>query len=212
MDRNKITIDTYNSTANMYQDKFMQMDLYNDTYDIFCNLVDYQNAEILDIACGPGNISNYLLKRRPDFKITGIDLAPNMITLAMQNNPKSNFHVMDCRNINQINKLFNGIICGFGMPYLSKEESNKLIVDSTNCLIKDGILYFSIMEGDYNKSGFETTSFSGEEKVFIYYHQSEFISNALKINGFEIIELTHKKYPEPDGSFLTDMIFIAKKL
>lgn len=205
------TIATYNNAAKRYQDKFMEMDLYNDTFDQFCNLIQKENAEIFEIATGPGNITRYLLSKRSDFKIFGIDLAPNMIELAKINNPEANFRVMDCKNINTIDRKFDAIMCGFCMPYLSKEECAKLIADSSELLSTNGLLYFSTMEDDYNKSGFERTSFSGQDRVYIYYHQADYLSDCLVKNGFEIIDLQRKDYPEPDGTFLTDIVFIAKK-
>lgn len=36
------------------------MDLYNDTFDKFCDLVEKRGADILDIATGPGNVAKYL--------------------------------------------------------------------------------------------------------------------------------------------------------
>jgi len=205
------TIETYNNAAERYQDKFMELDLYNDTFDKFCNLIQKENAEIFEIATGPGNITKYLRSKRPDFKIFGIDLAPKMIELAKRNNLEAEFRVMNCKDISTIDRKFDAIICGFCMPYLSKEECAKLIADSSGLLLTNGLLYFSTMEDDYDKSGFETTSFSGQDRVYIYYHQADYLTDCLIQNGFEIIDLQRKDYPEPDGTFLTDMIFITKK-
>ncbi len=47
---------------------FMNLDLYNDSYDTFCDQVKIKNATILEIGCGPENITKYLLKKRLDFK------------------------------------------------------------------------------------------------------------------------------------------------
>lgn len=210
-DRTKETIEAYNNSAEKYQDKFMAMDLYNDTYDTFCNLIKKSNAEIFEIATGPGNVAKYIHSRRPDFKVFGIDLSPNMIEFAKQNNPQADFLVMDCREIHSITRIFDGILCAFCLPYLSKEESRKLIFDTSVLLESNGLLYISTMEGDYDKSGYETTSFSDNNRVFVYYHQADFISASLAEFGFEILDLQRKKYPESDGSFLTDMIFIARK-
>jgi predicted TPR repeat methyltransferase len=205
------TIETYNNTAERYQEKFMEMDLYNDTFDQFCNLIQKENAEIFEIATGPGNITKYLRSKRPDFKIFGIDLAPKMIELAKINNPEADFAVMDCKNIGAIDRKFDAIMCGFCMPFLSKEECAKLISDSSVLLSTNGLFYFSTMEDDYTKSGFETTSFSGRDRIYFYYHQADYLADCLIKYGFEIIDLKRKDYPEPDGTFLTDMIFIAKK-
>ncbi|WP_208889314.1 class I SAM-dependent methyltransferase [Polaribacter sejongensis] len=211
IERNKESVETYNKSASNYQDKFMKMDLYNDTFDTFCELIEDENSKILEIASGPGNVTKYLLRKKPGLKILGIDLAPNMIEFAKENNPKAEFKVFDCREISKIELQFDGIMCGFCMPYLSKEECEKLIYDAAKLLNSSGLLYISTMEDDYEKSGYELTSFSGENRVYIYYHQAEFLSECLKKYGYEIIDLQRKKYPEPDGTFLTDMIFIARK-
>ena len=39
MDRSDITIETYNKSAIKYQEKFMEMDLYNETYDDLCKII-----------------------------------------------------------------------------------------------------------------------------------------------------------------------------
>lgn len=211
-DRIKETIETYNISAKAYQDKFMEMDLYNDTYDTFCRLINRCNAKIFDIASGPGNVAKYILCKRPDFKVFGIDLSPTMIELARLNNPQADFAVMDCRDIHAIDAKFNGIMSAFCIPYLSKDESRKLISDASLLLELNGLLYISTMEGDYDKSGYETTSFSGNNRVFVYYHTADYIIACLIELGFEIVDFQRKQYPEPDGSFLTDMIFIARKI
>jgi len=211
MEKYKETIDTYDKAAKDYQDKFMDMDLYNDTYDKFCELIDKESPDILEIGSGPGNISRYLLYKRPDFKILGIDLAPNMIDLARLNNPSASFEVMDCRDIGKLDSRFDAIMCGFCMPYLSKDDCAIMTEDFARLLNHSGVVYISTMEDEYNKSGFEVTSFSGENRVYIYYHQADYLTDCLRNNGFDIIDLQRKDYPEPDGTYLTDLILIAKK-
>jgi 2-polyprenyl-3-methyl-5-hydroxy-6-metoxy-1,4-benzoquinol methylase len=212
MDKNTITKKTWNKYAKEYQDKFMDMDLYYDTYDLFCTLIEKKNAEVFEIACGPGNITRYLLTKRPDFNILGIDLASNMIDLAKINNPEADFQLMDCREIGKVDKKYDAIMCGFCLPYLSREESEKLISDVSGLLKLNGVLYLSTMEDDNDKSGFEGSSFGGEEKMYINYHQADYLTKALKKNGFEIINLQRKEYPEQNGTFTTDLIIMAKKI
>ncbi len=127
MDKTQSVREGFDKNAQAYQDRFMDFELYNDTFDFFCEQVKSPHAEVLDIATGPGNISRYLLNQRPDFRLLGIDLSPRMVELAKINNPSSHFQVFDCRELSRLNRSFDGIICGFGLPYLSKEEALKLI-------------------------------------------------------------------------------------
>ena len=209
MDKTKIAIDVFEHCASDYQDKFMNVDLYKDSLDVFCNNIMLPNAQVLEIACGPGNITKYLLQKRPDLKILGIDLAVNMLKLAKINNPGAEFKVMDCRNIGTTENRYDAIICGFGLPYLSKEESKKLISDAFRILTSKGILYLSTMEDDYSKSGFKKSS-TGEFEMYIYYHQADYLISSLEENNFEIIDLQRKIYAGLDNTQTTDLIIIAQ--
>ena len=40
-------------------------------------------------------------------------------------NPTAEFEIMDCRDINTINKQFDAAICGFGLPYISNTRRIK---------------------------------------------------------------------------------------
>lgn len=209
IDPYKITFETWNKIASIYQDKFMNLDLYDAIYDTFCNLIQKNNAPILELACGPGNITKYLLDKRPDFKILATDIAPNMIELAKQNCPTANFKILDCRNLDVIQEKYDGIMCGFCMPYLSKEDCAKLIKDCSIILASNGIVYFSAIEGDYEQSGFEMGS-SGD-KVFVYFHQVDYLQEQLTKNNLELIELKKIDYHKTADIISTHIIFIARK-
>jgi ubiquinone/menaquinone biosynthesis C-methylase UbiE len=209
MDKNQIAVSVFNKLASLYQDKFMDVSLYADSLDFFCDSIKKENAEVLELACGPGNITKYLLSRRPDFKIKGTDLAPNMIDLAKVNNPTAEFDVMDCRNIGSIGKKYDATMCGFCLPYMNKEETIKLIADASELLKPGGIFYLSTMEDEYERSGFKKGS-TGDE-VFMHYYSADFLSAVLKENNFKIMHLSRKEYPEKDGAKTIDLIIIAFK-
>lgn len=211
MDKTKIAIEVFDQYAKEYQDKFMGMNLYNASFDLFCDSIEKENADILEIACGPGNITKYLLKKRPDFKILGTDLSTKMIKLAKANNPTTEFQIMDCRDIDKIRKKYDAIMCGFCLPYLSKEEALKLISDVSILLKSSGILYISTMEDDYNNSGWEGSSSGGKEKMFIHYHQADFLTKALTENGFDILDLQRLESPGDHSASSKDLMILAKR-
>jgi 2-polyprenyl-3-methyl-5-hydroxy-6-metoxy-1,4-benzoquinol methylase len=209
MDKTKMAVAVFNKLAARYQEKFMDVSLYSDTLDLFCDAVNTQGATILELACGPGNITKHLLNKRPDFKILGTDLAPNMIELAKINNPMASFQIMDCRDIGILSKKYDALMCGFCLPYLSKEESIKLISDASDILNPNGIIYVSTMEDDYTKSDFKKGS-SGDE-IYMHYHQADYLSSALENSGFNILTLKRQDFPSPEGEKTTDLILIAQK-
>lgn len=182
--------------------------MYNDSYDKFCGQMIKVNPSILEIGCGPGNITKYLLHKRPDFKIEAIDISPNMIALAKKNNPAAGFKVMDCRNIDTLETRFDAVIGGFCLPYLSQPDCLKLIKDLKNILAGNGIIYLSFVEGDNHWSGYQTGS-SGD-RTYFYYHHLDNLEKVLKENNFETVEVLHKNYSKKDGAEETHTIIIAK--
>lgn len=185
-DKEKETSETWNNIAKLYQEKFMDLDLYNTTYDYFCAIISNENASVLDIGCGPGNITKYLLSKNPSYKITGIDYAPNMIELAKQNNPKAKFQVLNSKNISSLKQKFDGIICGFCIPYLTPSETQQFISDCSDLLNEKGVLYLSFVEGNSENSEFKTGS--NGNRVYFHYYNSDFLESNLSKNNFKILK------------------------
>ncbi len=61
----KETFDTWNKVAALCQDKFMDLDLYNDTYDVLCGLLDTQKARLLEAGCGQATLPGTCLPNGP---------------------------------------------------------------------------------------------------------------------------------------------------
>lgn len=159
MDYGKAAADIFNKYANDYQERFMDVSLYHYSLDLFCENITKQNASVFELACGPGNITKYLLTQKTDLQITGTDLAPNMVELAQKNNPTANFKMMDCRNLSLLNNTYDAIMCSFCLPYLTKNEAVKLIEDCGKILNTAGVIYLSTMiEDENNKTGFQIGS------------------------------------------------------
>lgn len=209
MDKYQETFQTWNKVAKVYEDKFMNLDLYNDSYDNLLELIAKSNASVLEIGCGPGNITKYLLTKRTDLKILGIDISENMIELAKKNNPTAEFIIMDCREIDSLNKKFDAIVCGFCIPYLSNNDCVKLISDCKYLLNDSGILYLSFVDGNYENSGFIVGS-SGD-RAYFYYHNLNNLIKTLKSNHLDINSLIPKNYIKTDGTNEIHTILISKK-
>ena len=109
-EKNKIAVEAFDNAAQGYAEKFMDQSLYQDSFDQFCQALPSTNSRILDIACGPGNISKYLLNKLPRLQLLGIDLAPRMIELAEEHNPEAEFLLWDSREIKALGRRFEGIM------------------------------------------------------------------------------------------------------
>jgi predicted TPR repeat methyltransferase len=209
MDRYEETFQTWNKVAQLYEDIFMDLDIYNDTYDYFLGLLKTKYLSILEIGCGPGNITKYLLSRRPDLKIKGIDISQNMIELAQKNNPTAQFEVMDGRAIQQLQASFDAIVCGFIIPYLSQNDCSTFLSNSSQKLNSDGFIYLSFVDGDYQNSDFITGS-SGD-RAYFYYYNADFIKKELKANQLEVLKIIDKPYLKSDNTKEIHKVIIAQK-
>ncbi|MGF1636851.1 MAG: hypothetical protein ACFCUU_07240 [Cyclobacteriaceae bacterium] len=67
------------------------------------------------------------------------------------------------------------------------------------------------MEGKNERSGFEKTSFTGDNEIYITFQPRENLEYLLAKNGFETDKFYTKDYPESNGSITTDLIYIARK-
>ena len=198
MDHYKATAATWNKLANVYEAKFMDLTMYNESYDFVCNTLSKNQTTVLEVGCGPGMITRYLLSKRPDFNILGTDVAPNMVSLAQKNNPKAEFRMLDCREISSLNQHFDAILSGFCIPYLSPNDVATFISDSSQILRSNGLLYLSFVDGEETSSGMQTGSTG--DSIYFYFHPKENIHSLLVENGFQIARHFEIPYSLADGS------------
>ena len=207
----KTSIERFNDFASEYAARHMDISSYKSSIDKFCDIIKNNQPYILELACGPGNVTRYIKDRFVNSNYIAIDLAPNMIDIAKKRTKGVEFRIMDVRDISTINTEFDAIMCSFCLPFLSKSDTNKLIADCANKLKQNGAIYISTMEGDESMAGFESTGFSGDNKVYFNYHKQIDLENALENNGFSIIQMKRQDYIESDGSITIDMILIGQK-
>jgi ubiquinone/menaquinone biosynthesis C-methylase UbiE len=210
IDNTKKAVAIFEEKALLYQEKFMDVDPYHDSFDVFCSYIKKKNATILELACGPGNVTKYIAEKRPDFEILGTDLSPAMLNLARKNVPSATFELMDSRDLHQVDKKYDGILVGFCLPYLSKEDTLKLIEAASRVLNENGVLYISTMEDDYSKSRVIRPSDGSPGGLYTYFHQAEYLLAYLKQNDFTLLDLSRLDTVQ-DGGELRDLVLVARK-
>ena len=208
MDPYQETFETWDKLAQLYQDHFMDLDNYNATYDFICNTLSEAQTKVLEIGCGPGNITKYLLNKRPDLKVLATDVAPNMVALAKANNPSAEFAVLDSRQLHEIKTKFDALIAGFCIPYLSNEDCKKLIADASVLINPHGLLYLSFVEGDPQQSGFQTGS-SGD-RAYFYFHDINTIEKNCIDKHFKILQIFKIPYTKSNQNTEVHTILIAQ--
>lgn len=200
-------IHVFNDNADLYVEKYMDLHTYDEALDYFSDFLP-QKASILDVACGPGNITKYLISKSKNYQILGIDLAENMLSLAEKHNPEATFQLLDGRKIKELNKSFHAIVSGFFSPYLSREELGEFIMDTSRCLLPEGLLFLSTMEDDYSKSGVQNSS-TGAYSLHMYFHETDYIKNFASESGLKFLK--RYEYDIEGQDIMKDIVLIFQK-
>jgi 2-polyprenyl-3-methyl-5-hydroxy-6-metoxy-1,4-benzoquinol methylase len=184
----------WNKIAKLYEEKFMDLDIYNESYDFFCDQIEKENAEILELACGPGNITRYMLRQKPHWQFTATDYAEEMVKLAQVNNPQATCEVMGMLDIREKKERYDGIICGFGLPYVQPHELEEFIHQVAQHLHPKGVCYLSFVAGDESQSGLKTNSQG--DTVFFHYYPLQRILDLFEKNHKKALKSFTIQYPQ----------------
>ena len=93
---------------------------------------------LLDVCCGTGHHAGLLSQH---YQIEGLDLDPNILSVARKKYPKITFHEGDMINF-KLNKKFDAIVCLFSsIGYVKTKSSlNKAIQTMTQHLLPGGVM------------------------------------------------------------------------
>lgn len=209
------TLETWNALATVYNERFMDITLYDQTYEAFVNEITSDmigTIKVLDIGCGPGVVSKYLLDKMPcKLNITGIDSSPRMVEIARENFPNCNWSVLNCRDILSLERdgPFDAAVIGFCIPYLDDSNVDKLIDDVYHLLANNGVLYLSFVPGSPEQSEFKSNK-SGQ-RVYFHYHEESRINQLLISHGFRVSNFFHVDFPRPENVNEIHAVILARK-
>jgi SAM-dependent methyltransferase len=183
--------------------------MYDPYLERFVKRIESQGASVLDVACGPGNVSANLAKVRPDLKLIGIDLAEGMVMQARLRVPSAEFLVKDCRHIGELEHVFDASAFAFGLSYLTDDDAIRFF-GSLNATVADtAILYLSTITGEPSWSGFETAS-SGDQ-VYMTYRSVGDVVSMVERAGYRVDFMEVIASPANASKSTQDLILIAQR-
>lgn len=204
------SVATFNRLADRYAEKYFDLDIYDRFLDQFVNHIESQGANVLDVACGPGNVSAYLTKVRPDLKLVGIDLAEGMIKQARLRVPSAEFLVKDCRHIDELKQVFDAAAFAFGLSYLTDDDANQFFTALNATLTDSAMLYLSTITGEPSWSGFETSR-SGD-RVYLQYRSVNDVVSMVERAGYRVDFMEVIASPANAPKSTQDVILIAQRV
>ena len=203
------SVKLFNQFAERYAEKYFDLEQYDRFYAMFAAQLPHA-ARVVDIACGPGNVSAYLLRHRPDLSLTGVDLAPKMIDIARQRVPAGQFFVGDCRRLHELATDCDGAVFAFGLSYLNQTDAEQFFTSLNRVLNADAVLLLTTISASESSSRYERSS-SGDELLTVYRTPQE-MSDMLVSYGFEVQFVELVASPANAPSPTQDVVLIAKKL
>jgi ubiquinone/menaquinone biosynthesis C-methylase UbiE len=193
-----ITRDTYDSIAILYSKKIS--DLVSNTWvgeyekqllDRFLQLIKGFNPSILDIGCGNGKDTAYLISKGAT--VVGIDFSSKMLQEAKKRVINGMFYQMDMRNLEFSAQVFNGVWANGCIYHVPKVELSQVLKEVLRVLKPSGVFSFNLKVGIGERLEDNPRSFAGGSRFYAYYTVRE-IKNCLKRAGFKVLET--KIYPK----------------
>ena len=189
-----ITINTYNNIVNEYDDYFNSKDLQGGTQfqkeiETIVSMLP-SGAVILDAGTALGAYPKYLTERvDKDFKVVGIDAAPNMIEKAKSVAPKAEFHTRDIRDLQFPPKSFDAVICFATLIHVNDQEALKVLEKFDEILKQNGIIAINVMEkpNSQDKEIFIDEPFNTEYKTYFNRYNKSFFLDYFNSKGYKVL-------------------------
>ncbi len=144
--------------------------------------------EVLDIGCGGGVKSKFFKEK--GFVVTGIDFSEKMIEIARREYPEIQFSVLDMRDVEKLEGMYDGIFIQAALLHIPHQEAADVVRKISTKLRTGGYLYIAVkerypgrvaeeikVEDDYGYS---------YERFFSYYSVGD-LEGYFKDSGFEIV-------------------------
>jgi len=198
-------IKIFDEYAESYASKYMDLVEQETAMEFLAEHIPCSQCEILDVGCGPGNLSMLLLRYRPQARISGIDGSPNMINLAQKNIPHGDFTISDINEISHLDQCFDCILCGFLIPYLNFECTENLIRKLSNALKSGGLFYLVFMDSAIDLSK-EVRSSDGTQSLTTHFYTKNTLTKLL--HDYHLTVIYEETLTEKEEN---DVILISRK-
>lgn len=135
--------ETYNRIAEDWHRDHQADDWWKEGTDEFVSLLG-DGARVLDVGCGGGTKSKYLLAR--GLSVVGIDFSEKMVEIAARENPAGTFLTLDLKDSDQLPGEFDGIFLQAVLLHIPKREVRERLQRLANKLKPGGYFYIAVKE------------------------------------------------------------------
>ncbi len=173
--------DSYNKIASHYSENRDQFK--NDKY--LFKLTELLNTEsiILDVGCGSGKpIDQFLINN--GFKVIGLDISEEQITLAKKNVPQAQFKVQDMMELEENEYSVEAVVSFYAIFHTPREQHLDLLKKFYSYLKEDGMMLVTMGSSDWEGT---EDDFHGAQMYWSHFGKDK-NRKLVEEAGFEIIE------------------------
>ena len=201
-------VQTFNKNARRYAEKYFDLRDYDKYYEHLIASIP-QAGSFIDVACGPGNVSAFIKRHRPDIEVLGIDMAPNMIEEARARVPGAAFEVCDCTKLESLGKTFDAAAFAFGLSYLPDSAAAQCL-SSLHAILKKGSPLLLSTITSHNACEKLETSSSGDSLLMIY-RTPEQVQAMVEAHGFRTTFVERINSPANAAMITLDLVILATR-
>jgi ubiquinone/menaquinone biosynthesis C-methylase UbiE len=168
-----------------------------------------KDEKILELGCGPGEVSGFLSGQGAE--CVGTDISPRMIENARKYFPRASFEVQDFFSLSHPDASFSRIVAFYAVVNLTMEEIEKVFTEVRRVLTADGIFLFTfhIDEGE-EMNDVKDFLVPGNDLTFFCFKVDEMKALAEKL-GFAVVDIL-MRYPYPEAEYQSKRAyFILRK-
>jgi SAM-dependent methyltransferase len=189
--------ETYNRIASDWHHDHSHDDWWVEGTDIFINKLP-SNALVLDVGCGSGTKSKYLIAH--GIKVMGIDISDKLLEIAKHEVPGGEFKEFSMYDLDKIQKTFDGVFAQASLLHIPKKKAGEVVNKMAQRLTPGGFLYIAVKEvrSDKSEEGIEKENGYGYEyeRFFSYFTMSE-LEQYLTDAGLQVV--VNLRNPNPSG-------------
>lgn len=179
--------ETYNKIAEDWSKDHKLDDWWIVMIDKFASFLK-PGAKILDVGCGSGDKSDYLIKK--GFNLTGIDFSEKMIEIAKRDVPEGIFFVMDMLGSEEVEGSFDAIFMQASLLHIPKKDAQSVVSKFVHKLNKGGVFLVAVKETKPNRPEEEIKTeddYGYKYDRFFSYFTSDEIKTILKNANISVL-------------------------
>jgi len=157
----------------------------------FLSLTKSANPYVLDLGCGNGKDTQYLLQRGAN--IVAIDYSLGMLKEVRKRITEGIICQMDMRNLGFSGGVFDGVWANGCIYHVPKNNLLLVLQELLRVLTPSGVVSFNFKIGIGEKLEETPRSFQRGPRFYAYYQVNE-IEKSLRMVGFDVLGV--KNYPE----------------